>query len=468
MAKKTTKSEDLDFTYILQFDPELEEWRVFAADWIKSQKRAQDTRKKAIDKFLIEYIHGLGLPKFPSNFLSIDFDAPLLANVLKNLVDCNRLNNYVLEFLDWVLENHFSAEDDNGKKVIAPGFTNPFTKKKHNKNNVESNKTALPHRYLKELRDILCPPNAKSFSDWEWAIENAFDGTNGGDWFAVDPELIDQNDPGCVWRKRTVSVRAHQDPSTESMGHQVVGEREVVEIWSPIRWVALYVKLELPLRTSQVRWLDSGEADTWRYQGGVWVENQSSLTRGSTKHPFQKGVFRRFSDPGTGEYKTALYINTNKTADIDKAEDAKGYVVPWDHPRVLPWLERLRDWQTKYNPISAPAAWASLGIVAAVGRLESDYKKTYNALNLMKNKGEITIDRRKNAPPASSAIRSEVLPAVTLSDMERKAMRQALSEDFLKDEGWTVDSSGRIKNDKGRPIFAAGFATALRKIIEHS
>lgn len=105
-------------------------------------------------------------------------------------------------------------------------------------------------------------------------------------------------------------------------------------------------------------------------------------------------------------------------------------------------------------------------IVAAVGKLESDYKKVYNALNLAKSSGEIVIDRRQNAPQGASAVQPEILPAFTLTDMERDALRKALSEKFLESEGWTVDKHGRIKNDKGRTIFDAGFATALRKIVD--
>jgi hypothetical protein len=54
---------------------------------------------------------------------------------------------------------------------------------------------------------------------------------------------------------------------------------------------------------------------------------------------------------------TGLYINTNKTADRGKEEWSKGYTIPWEHPEVLRWLEKLRDWQTKYNPIAAPIPW---------------------------------------------------------------------------------------------------------------
>ncbi len=104
-------------------------------------------------------------------------------------------------------------------------------------------------------------------------------------------------------------------------------------------------------------------------------------------------------------------------------------------------------------------------IVAAVGKLELDYKKAYNALNLAKSSGEVIIDRRRNAPPTAPAAQAEVLPAFTLPDMERDAISKVLSDDFLESEGWKIDKSGRIKNDKGRTIFGAGFATALRKIL---
>jgi len=159
----------------------------------------------------------------------------------------------------------------------------------------------------------------------------------------------------------------------------------------------------------------------------------------------------RTTDVQARRYQTLISVWANYSG---------GYTSQMGKPRQKDRQPNLAERLVKYNvdPV----------IVAAVGRLESDYKKTYNALNLMKNKGEIVIDRRKSATPESSATQSEVLPAFTLSELERKAVRQALSEDFLKDEGWTVDSSGRIKNDKGRPIFAAGFATALRKITERS
>ncbi|WP_211209785.1 gamma-mobile-trio integrase GmtZ [Uliginosibacterium gangwonense] len=134
----------------------------------------------------------------------------------------------------------------------------------------------------------------------------------------------------------------------------------MTELWSPVRAVALYLKLELPLRTFQVRMLDSGEADTWRYvhdpRGGSFEPNDVPFSTGSATRPYQRGVFHRHvNESGVG-----LFINTNKTADINKAENAKGYVIPWAHETVLYWLAKLRCWQERYNPINEPMAWAAL------------------------------------------------------------------------------------------------------------
>jgi len=104
-------------------------------------------------------------------------------------------------------------------------------------------------------------------------------------------------------------------------------------------------------------------------------------------------------------------------------------------------------------------------LLSIIGRLEADYKKAIKALNLLKNKEEIIVDRRKNAPQINLA-QQEVLPLLTLSDLEREAVRDALSDELLARENWSADKVGRIKNANGRTIFKAGFATAVRKMNE--
>jgi len=169
----------------------------------------------------------------------------------------------------------------------------------------------------------------------------------GGDWFEVDPELIDKTDPDCVWCTKEVT---HNGESNT-----------VFQLWSPVKAMIIFLKLHLPLRTYQVRFLDSGEADTWRYEKGTWVENTThDFALGTPKRPLSKGVFKRIYDSMSGLYSTGLYISSNKTADQNKDEVDRGYTIPWQHEEVLYWLEKLRNWQEKYNPIDVTTSCTTL------------------------------------------------------------------------------------------------------------
>ena len=133
------------------------------------------------------------------------------------------------------------------------------------------------------------------------------------------------------------------------------------QLWSPVRAMAIYVKLQLPLRTYQVRMIDSGEADTWRYQQGQWQQNNKhNFFNGDLMAALWKRCFKRIHDSMTGLYSTGLYINTNKTADQNKEEIQRGYTIPWQHEEALYWLEKLRNWQEKYNPIEKPTSCTTL------------------------------------------------------------------------------------------------------------
>ena len=76
--------------------------------------------------------------------------------------------------------------------------------------------------------------------------------------------------------------------------------------------------------------LDSGEMDTFKYvqkdkyKYGEWIINDSPLSQGTERKPCEKGVLRKFIDPTTNLEMTGFFINTNKTADINKDEADKG------------------------------------------------------------------------------------------------------------------------------------------------
>ena len=74
-----------------------------------------------------------------------------------------------------------------------------------------------------------------------------------------------------------------------------------------------------------------------------------------------------------GSYSTGLYINTNKTADRNKNEFERGYIIPWQNEEVLYWLEKLRNWQEKYNPIDKPTDCTTLLLKHTIDK-KSDFQ----------------------------------------------------------------------------------------------
>lgn len=358
-VKGVTRETDRSLGWVEREYPQLAAWRSLAVDWLKGELRGITHRLGALTRFLERYIFEKGLPVDPAVFLSINTVLPdFFLTACPESKDGIKYNNHIHNFLHFVLLREFSEAGDGDKPVVSSAFRNPVPRMSAGglPKRDESVHSPLPYGYIDELRQMLAAgPN---FRDWRWA-QGAMGAELGGrgriapDWFEVTENQIDRSDPDCVWRVRKLNSPGYRGG-------------QVLEVWSPVRWVALLVKLILPLRTFQVRMLDSGEADTWRYAAGVWALNLNQLVQSSERQPLQQGVFRRIRPITGGEaVSTVLYINTNKTADIAKSGPDKGYVLPWPsggpvHQDVLYWLEKLRNWQEKHNPVTRRTAWTEL------------------------------------------------------------------------------------------------------------
>jgi hypothetical protein len=359
--KRVGKTSDITLSHVLAIDPRMVHWTELAAEWLGTQRHGVAPRLLALNFLLLDYIVGCDLPRHPMTLLQRSTPKPIFIDRLirtkkkgavGSLAKADvKHNNLASDFINWVLTEKLSLEDDHGNRLVPAELHNPVKKLTETgfAAPTETTKSSLSIRYIKELRLMLA--EGPSFRDWNWAQSIFHDAVTGGDWFVVDPELVNPDDPDCVWRER--------DTSKHERGTLKLPSR-VTELWSPVRAVAIAVKLELPLRTFQVRMLDSGEADTWRYvhgpKGGSFELNDSPLATGDAKRPYQRGVFHRSAN----ESGSGIFINTNKTADINKAENAKGYVIPWAHETVLHMLDKLRRWQERYNPIQAPTGWDKL------------------------------------------------------------------------------------------------------------
>lgn len=354
LKRGVTRSTDTSLGWVTQQYPQLEPWRLLAVEWLKGETRGVDWRLQALVAFFERYINELSLPPNPAVLLARttvlpDFYRTACPDSEKGI----RYNNIIHAFLHFVLLREFSEATDEGQPVVSPAFHNPVPRMSTSglPRRDESVHSPLPYGYIDELRQMLAA--GPHFRDWQWAqsalgVKIGQRGHRAPDWFEVTEEQIDRSDPDCVWRERPI------------------GNGTRLEMWSPVRWGGLLVKLILPLRTFQVRMLDSGEADTWRYANGAWALNPSRLAQGSERRPLQQGVFRRSTALADGNaVSTMLYINTNKTADIAKSGPEKGYVLPWSsggpvHHDVFYWLEKLRNWQEKYNPLSRRTAWREM------------------------------------------------------------------------------------------------------------
>lgn len=106
---------------------------------------------------------------------------------------------------------------------------------------------------------------------------------------------------------------------------------------------------------------------------------------------------------------------------------------------------------------------------ALVGSFLAENRKLKAENILLKTQANVVIDRRPasalSVSPSSTGV--QVLsPLSTLMPLEVDALRHAISEELLKNMGWTVDAkTGRVSKG-GHAIFRAGFATAIQKVLD--
>lgn len=409
IVKPDGRKSDLKFQWLLKkYGEKMSVWRDLAEKWMKLQDTSTSDKLNALCVFFDKYLMQT-VPWCTDIFIffagdqhgwkasSDEFKSAIMRNT--NRIENEntiRIINHTSDFIDWILDNHFFEENDTHEKIYL--YKNPFVKMKIKRSLTETVHSPLPYRYIQNLNQILCPEPFGSFSDWKWA-QSLIDimSTAAIGWFEVDENHIDKTDSDCVWRCET--VKRNKKPVT------------IYKMWSPVAAMVLFIKLQIPLRTYQVRMLDSGEADGMRYENGTWIKN--------TKYKFafngySKGIFRRFKDNITGLEATGLYINTNKTADQNKDEFQRGYEIPWQNEVLLYWLEKLRNWQEKYNPITAPTDCTTL---------EIKHTKDLRSKAYLANMGHCCFLMR-DATATSSENRKKPIPDATIPSLWYKLLEK--------------------------------------------
>lgn len=171
---------------------------------------------------------------------------------------------------------------------------------------------------------------------------------------------------------------------------------------------------------------------------------------------FSVATIARIAADRGGPSKGAIH---NKTGD-----DYKGLIKAWaEHTGGVTRKVRQvseNPYSELINKIENPALRSMMAGILAENR------QMRREITLLKAEGNRVIDMR---PTSVSRETVEILPATTgLYPSEIEALRHAVSEKLLKDEGWTTDAEGRILNDNGRMIFKAGFVTGIQKLVGKS
>ena len=331
-------------------------------EWLETGTNIQ-SKEAALKNFLGGFCKTQGLPD-NSRYLLLRTN-PFPTEAYQQFIETQAVSlqkphhGCIAAFHAWLLDK-YCTDDDADERIVLHEYRNPFetvlagfadSLKGYRPS--ESTKTPLGYEYILRGRNFLVPngeqvlqtqPSLKDLPHLQAFFNSRID------WVYVDESAIDTNDANCIWRK----VKRDKKLSWE---RQVTDEYQV---WSPVRFVALYTLLRVPLRGQQILWQDSGEADSEiavldAESGTVrWEKNNSPLARnGGKKRRPQAAVQRGNRDL------PKLYVTTNKTG---MAEG--GYGIEWIPDDLLYWFLLLRDWQVKYNPLKAPTLWTDISLRA--------------------------------------------------------------------------------------------------------
>ncbi|MRT00143.1 hypothetical protein GJQ57_15995 [Ralstonia pickettii] len=205
----------------------------------------------------------------------------------------------------------------NGRKEIARRFKNPVTEMErvtHDNAPTGTHRRALPSWVLNELR--------RTLTEDDFALPRSF--------------------------------AADAVPVFDAV------EKKVSRVWWPGTAIALTILLDLPLRSHQARWLDSGELDELYYdhRAGKEVTNiNPNATVGR-----RESCLRLLNDPASQAEWVGMYVNTNKTALYD-GRSPNGYVIPWVSKQTAELVYRMQEWNQRYlPPLAAPVTYTNEGL----------------------------------------------------------------------------------------------------------
>jgi hypothetical protein len=105
---------------------------------------------------------------------------------------------------------------------------------------------------------------------------------------------------------------------------------------------------------------------------------------------------------------------------------------------------------------------------AVFGQIIAERNRFRNELNTLKAHSQLIVDKRPmqhfEQPTENSAV--QILPALSLNDMEIEALKAAVSDDFFNTRDWIVSEAGQVKDESRREIYKHGYVRAIKKILK--
>lgn len=396
-SRRSISRADPTFAWAVMKDREVEPWRKLVADWISSIRARKRLMSDIVaGNHLLDFlIAHSGVTRNPAEFLRADY--PLSGNYLEYIASKRyEIISKSHVFFEFALDTLCTISEE-GRRYRLKGFVNPVPEDAipafRANYGGQTHRLAMPVAWVTILQEILTRDN------FRWPKET-FAST---DWLRV------------------------VDPTTGKSS----------SVWNPVRAFFVLLKLYLPLRTHQIRMLDSGEGDCeildaasrkWGANGyGVAASNED------------QGVLRRIWDPERTSWFTGVYVNTNKTQDRVGDVD-RGYVIPWENEQVIRLVLEMREWQVRYNPLSAPTPFQHL---PDAREASSDVVAiTPPRYYLFR---DATSDKRA-APLTTTRLRPfwNILCAELEQELQRRGIRNQDGSKIQIIDSWRDEPSGRV------------------------
>jgi len=213
---------------------------------------------------------------------------------------------------------------------------------------------------------------------------------------------------------------------------------EITREFNPVASYVYLTMLEIPVRKIQVQMLDSGEGDVVEFRNGKWEpcsSEHSGYWQRKGVSVVNRGVLRELNDSrGAG-----FYINTNKTADINVGHgEHSGYTIPWYNQTLVSYFQKLRDFQTKYNPVKTALSYRDID----KSFLHNDGRPSEAILQQIPDR--FYLFRNPSALEPQSPMSSNVLHRYFLDIMQEAEKR-------LQEQGEEIQIITKINEQTGQP-----------------